>query len=126
MLFYYYLDPTTTHTFTLTGIKSRFGDKIIPTFTINPHSIANDQRFVTIVGQRVNILPKNGERANKIQLNYKNYTGSDIYFRTCSIITDPKTRRKNMENIQTTDYDTETLRTVLDCGKTTRISRTFS
>lgn len=126
MLIYYYVDPTETHTVTLTGIQSRFGDKTNVTMTLPPHTIADDQRFVTVVGQRINVLPKNGERTNKLQLNYKNFTWTDLYIRTCSLITDGKTRRKNMETIETTDYDTETLRTVLNCGKTSHFTRTFS
>jgi hypothetical protein len=57
MMLYYYINPTQNHTFELKNITSIFKETLDTTIKIPPHVISNQHKYVSLVGNMINVLP---------------------------------------------------------------------
>lgn len=122
MMFYYYLNPEKNNVFLLSGITSIFGDKMTSKITIPPHQIADENKYATVVGDRINTIPSQSLKSNIIQIAYKNIKKGTLYYRTCDIVTG---NTLNIKAINNPDINHELIKLFSDCGSTKSFAITF-
>ena len=81
MMMYYYVDPTRSHDFRLNAIKSIFGESLNVTITIPKHQITTQHRYVSIIGNTVNVVTP--DSSSVIDYHYKNITGATLSYQAC-------------------------------------------
>lgn len=86
-----YTDPTKTTSIDLSALRSLYSDALTKSFTIKvePYSLSEYQRYASVVGSPIALVPQSSEYAYSAQVVAKNINNYDLWLRSCTVIQDP-------------------------------------
>lgn len=123
VLFYYFLDPTKEFTYKPV-LYSIYGQDITTEVKIVPHEIPNRYKYVSFIGNKYNLIPKNSYWWPTLQFAYKNFQTWTVYISDCQLA--PQNFMKKLSEYNwdmSSDYTTSLL---YDCKKPISKNLTFS
>lgn len=106
-----YTDPTKTTTIDLSAVQSIYKEKLTKPFVIEvqPYPLSDYQRYVSVVGSPIALVPLSSEYAYTTQVVAKNINDYTVWLRSCSLLTDSSKILSTLRSKPKKEYGSELL-----------------